>query len=148
MLKAFEFAENFKNRRVQILCSYWMTDVLELHRELLKTDNRQFCWFWSPAIRLPVNNSILKSGQHSAHHILKPASGNLASFGKLSAHLKAFGTKRLRTYYFSIKSNILIKNYEYLLTKAYQTIPLVSQSLYWVTILNNIPIIKKCYHIK
>jgi hypothetical protein len=39
--KAFEFAEIFQNRRVQILCSYWTTDVSELHRELLKTGKGQ-----------------------------------------------------------------------------------------------------------
>jgi hypothetical protein len=40
----------------------------------------------------------LKSGQNSAHHFWKPASGNLAGFEKLSANSKAFGAKRLRTH--------------------------------------------------
>jgi hypothetical protein len=42
--------------------------------------------------------SLLKSGQHSAHHFKKPASGNLAGFKKLSENSKAFGAKWLRTY--------------------------------------------------
>ncbi len=39
--KAFGFAEGFSNRRVQILCSYWTTDVSELGWELLKTGKGQ-----------------------------------------------------------------------------------------------------------
>jgi hypothetical protein len=41
-----------------------------------------------------MNNSLLKSGQHSAHHFWKLAIGNLAGFEKLSANSKALGAKQ------------------------------------------------------
>jgi hypothetical protein len=43
-----------------------------------------------------MNNSLLKSGQHSAHHFCKSARGNLAGFEKFTANSKALGAKRLR----------------------------------------------------
>jgi hypothetical protein len=39
---------------------------------------------------LPMNNSLLKSGQHSAHHFWKLASGNLSGLEKLSANSMLF----------------------------------------------------------
>jgi hypothetical protein len=33
--------KSFQNQRVQILCSYWTTDVSELRQELLKTGKGQ-----------------------------------------------------------------------------------------------------------
>jgi hypothetical protein len=46
-----------------------------------------------------MNNSLLKSGQHSAHHFSKPVSDNLAAFEKVSnLNSEAFGAKWLKTY--------------------------------------------------
>jgi hypothetical protein len=59
--------KSFQNRRVQIFCSYWTTDVSELRRELLKTGKEQPHRFLNPANRLPTNNGaispVLKSFQ-------------------------------------------------------------------------------------
>jgi hypothetical protein len=56
-----------------------------------------------------MNNYLLKSRQHCTHHFLKPASGNLTGFEKLSANSEESGAKRLRTYKFGIKLKALLK---------------------------------------
>jgi hypothetical protein len=74
--------KSFQNRRVQILCSYWTTDVSRVAASGLEIQQI--------GCRRRTNNSLLKSVQHSAQHFSKPVSGNLAGFKKLSANSKAF----------------------------------------------------------
>jgi hypothetical protein len=69
-MKRFWIAKAFQNRQVQILCSFWITDSLELRRELLKASQSQLAdfkswpepthWFWKPA---RANLPILKASQ-------------------------------------------------------------------------------------
>jgi hypothetical protein len=91
-----------------------MTDFSELHQVLLKAGKGLSHQFWNPANRLSMNNYPLKSRQHSGHDFWEQASGNFTGFEKLSAYSKAFGAKRLMTYWSRIKLMTLLKNYEYL----------------------------------
>jgi hypothetical protein len=88
--KLFNLPKAFENRQVQILYSYWKTDFLELYCELLKTSQGQTREFSNPPNMPLINNSLLKSRQHSVRHFLKLARANLTGFGMLTTNLKAF----------------------------------------------------------
>ncbi len=105
--KLLNLRKAFQNRRVQILCSYWITDFLELCRELLKAGQSQLADFesrpeptrqvWMPA---RANSPILKARQ-----------SHLVGFQKLFANSKAFCTKLQRISSFNIKLKGQLNNF-------------------------------------
>ncbi len=117
----------------------WLSNVVPLCCPLFKRElfigklfagfqNRQDC---------PFSKAPGATSRHLSSNRNKGL--EVAGLEKFSGNLKAFGAKRLRTYYLSIKLKAKLKNYECLLnsllTKSCQTIQLksnynlVSQSL-------------------
>ncbi len=103
-----------QNRRVQILCSYWVTEFLELRQELLKAGQSQLASFEIRQIyyRFTGNNYLLKSEQRPP--LLKAGQDLPRRFSKAFRQLKSFLCLRQRIYKFNVKLKGQLKFFRYL----------------------------------
>jgi hypothetical protein len=85
------FLRAFQNRQVQILCSYWMRDFLELRRELLKAGQSQVNGFEIRQIFFGLNNSFSFEKRAAQHPpLLNAAQGLSCRFSKAFCKFKSF----------------------------------------------------------